>query len=172
MNLANVDRAILARMEVFMKITNDEKVCSFFASDYHFEMITLPYIKESIEKNKKVIVFTENNLETTIDKVLKGMNLDEKMKSKILDIDWGNKDSEKIEDLKKANNENKEILILVKGKEQYIKNIEDRFSKMSNNCETEIIDCYDVNEIGDNTEKIAKNYDKVLNTVGKILLEF
>ena len=58
MNLANVDRAILARMEVFMKTTNDEKVCSFFASDYHFEMITLPYIKESIEKNKKVIVFT------------------------------------------------------------------------------------------------------------------
>lgn len=53
MNLANVDRAILARMEVFMKTTNDEKVCSFFASDYHFEMITLPYIKESIEKIKR-----------------------------------------------------------------------------------------------------------------------
>lgn len=49
------------------------------------------------------------------------MNLDEKIKGKILDIDWGNKDSEKIEDLKKANNENKELLILVKGKEQYIK---------------------------------------------------
>lgn len=155
-----------------MKTTNDEKVCSFFASDYHFEMITLPYIKESVEKNTKVIVFTENNLETTINKVLKGMNLDKKIKDKILNIGWGNKDSEKLEILKNANTENQDILILVKGKEQYVKNIENKFNEINNVNKTEIIDCYDINEIGQNTEKIAKNYNKVLNTVGKILLDF
>ncbi len=40
-----------------------EKICSFYASDYHFEMIILPYIEKNLEKNKKIIILTENNLE-------------------------------------------------------------------------------------------------------------
>ena len=154
-----------------MKTTNDEKVCSFFASDYHFEMITLPYIKESLEENKKVIVFTENDLEETINKVLDRMNLDNDMKNKILNIGWKNNDVEKVKELEYANTENRELLIFIKGKEKYIESIEKEFLKINNNNETEIVDCYDVNELGDNTAKIAKNYDKVLNTVGKILLK-
>ena len=31
-----------------------EKICLFFASDYHFEMISLPYINENLKKNKNV----------------------------------------------------------------------------------------------------------------------
>ena len=29
----------------------EEKLCLFFASDYHFEMISLPYINESLKEN-------------------------------------------------------------------------------------------------------------------------
>ena len=43
-----------------------EKTCAFFASDYHFEMISLPYIEKELEKNKKIIILTENDLENTI----------------------------------------------------------------------------------------------------------
>ena len=32
-----------------------EKICLFFASDYHFEMISLPYINENLKKNKNEI---------------------------------------------------------------------------------------------------------------------
>ena len=32
----------------------EEKLCLFFASDYHFEMISLPYINESLKKNENV----------------------------------------------------------------------------------------------------------------------
>ena len=35
-----------------------EKICAFYASDYHFEMISLPYINKQIEENKQVIVLT------------------------------------------------------------------------------------------------------------------
>ena len=37
-----------------------EKTCAFYASDYHFEMITLPYIEKKLEEHKEVVVLTEN----------------------------------------------------------------------------------------------------------------
>ena len=29
-----------------------EKVCTFFVSDYHFEMVSLPYINKKLEENE------------------------------------------------------------------------------------------------------------------------
>ena len=153
-----------------MNTTKDEKICSFFASDYHFEMISLPYIQKGLKEDRKVIVFSENNLEKTINKVLNGMNLNKDVKDKILEINWGNNDFEKFDELKNLKNENNKLLIFVKGKENYIKDIETKFLKIDNESEMEIVDCYDVNELGNDTANIAEKYDKVLNTVGKILL--
>ena len=45
-----------------------EKICAFYASDYHFEMISLPYIERKLEEKNEVIILTENNLEETIKK--------------------------------------------------------------------------------------------------------
>lgn len=153
-----------------MNTTKDEKICSFFASDYHFEMISLPYIQKGLKEDRKVIVFSENNLEKTINKVLNGMNLNKDVKDKILEINWGNNDFEKFDELKNLKDENNKLLIFVKGKENYIKDIETKFLKIDNESEMEIVDCYDVNELGNDTANIAEKYDKVLNTVGKILL--
>ena len=33
-----------------------EKICSFYISEYHLEMILLPFINDKIENNKKVII--------------------------------------------------------------------------------------------------------------------
>ena len=33
-----------------------EKTCAFYASDYHFEMISLPFIEKNLESNKEIIV--------------------------------------------------------------------------------------------------------------------
>ena len=49
-----------------MEILTKEKTCAFYASDYHFEMISLPFIEKNIEENKEIIILTENNLEDTI----------------------------------------------------------------------------------------------------------
>ena len=69
-----------------MSTTKEEKICSFFASDYHFEMISLPYIQKSLEDEKEVIIFTENDLSGTINKLISRMNLDKKMEDKIFDV--------------------------------------------------------------------------------------
>ena len=47
-----------------------EKTCLFCVSDYHLEMILLPYII----KKEKVIIFTEQELETTINTLLEKIN--------------------------------------------------------------------------------------------------
>ena len=33
-----------------------DKVCAFYASDYHFEMMTLPYISKKLDESKKVLI--------------------------------------------------------------------------------------------------------------------
>ena len=57
-----------------------EKLCTFYASDYHFEMISLPYIDKRIDDNSEIIILTENNLENTIKTLLSKMNLKEQKK--------------------------------------------------------------------------------------------
>ncbi len=153
-----------------MNITNDEKICSFYASDYHFEMISLPYIQKALEERGKVIIFTENDLSGTINKLINRMNLDKKTQDSILKINWKNDDNTKLNEIEKINKENKQTLIFIKGSQKYIDFIEEKFSETEIKSKTEIIDCYDVNELRNDTSKIAKKYDKVLNTIGKILL--
>ncbi len=79
-----------------------EKMCAFYASDYHFEMISLPYIDKNIDKNNKIIVFTENNLEKTMETLLFNLNLREEKKDRIFNIDWKNNDLDKFRKIKES----------------------------------------------------------------------
>ncbi len=51
-----------------------EKTCAFYASDYHFEMISLPYIEKNLEESKEILVLTENNLDDTIRNLISRIN--------------------------------------------------------------------------------------------------
>ena len=125
---------------------NKEKLCLFFASDYHFEMISLPYINENLKKDKNIIVVTENNLKETVNKLLSNINLTEEEKDKIKRIDWENNDLNKFF----CASDNFEISI-----ENWL-NIE----------EMKVIDCYDINEVQDNVSDIVVKYGKLLSTSG------
>ena len=61
-----------------------EKTCAFYASDYHFEMISLPYINEKLDENKEVIILTENNLRETIKTLISKINLNKEKKSRYI----------------------------------------------------------------------------------------
>ncbi|MCI9435351.1 MAG: hypothetical protein HFI86_08825 [Bacilli bacterium] len=140
-----------------------EKVCTFFASDYHFEMISLPYINKKIENNKEVIILTENNLENTIKDLISKMNLKESNRNKILNIDWKNDNLNKFKKIKSDIENDKEIVIFIKGKENYIKNINKNIEKwVENSSSTKIIDCYDIEEVGENLDIIMDKYSKIL----------
>ena len=148
------------------------KVCAFYASDYHFEMISLPYISEKLEKNNEIVILTENNLEETVKKLLSKINLKEEKKQDILNIDWKNDNKEKFQKIQKIKNKDKETIIFVKGKEKYINDINKNIKEIiPTNSEIKIIDCYNIEEIGKNLDKITVKYNKILNTTGEKEIE-
>ena len=151
-----------------MNKNTKEKICAFYASDYHFEMVSLPYIDKKLDNKDEVIILTENDLEETIKILLDNTNFKEDKKKKILKIDWKNNDLEKFKDIKKILTGEKEIVIFIKGKEGYIKktneNIEKYIQKEQN---IKIIDCYNVEEIGENLDIVMSRYRKILKTTGE-----
>lgn len=149
-----------------------EKTCAFYASDYHFEMITLPYIERNMEKEKQVIILTENNLEETANKLIERINLNEEKKKKLIKIDWNNNDLNKFKQIKNIADLDEELIILVKGKENYIKNINKNITKWTQKSEKiKIIDCYDMEEIGEKMDEIMEGYKNVLSTTGERKIE-
>ena len=149
-----------------------EKTCAFFASDYHFEMISLPYIEKELEKNKKIIILTENDLENTIKNLISKINLNEEKKKKIFNLNWKNDDLNKFKQIKNKVENNKEMTIFIKGKENYIKNINQNIEKwITKNENVKTIDCYDIEEVGEEINEITKRYKTVLSTTGEKKIE-
>ena len=144
----------------------EKRLCLFFASDYHFEMISLPYINENLKKDNNVIIMTENDLNGTVDKLLSNINIPKEEKNKLTKIDWKNDDLNKFKEIKAANKDRKDTLIFVKGRENYIDNMNKNIKNWINNNEVTVVDCYDINEIQEDVSDIAKKYDKILSTSG------
>lgn len=150
-------------------LVTKEKVCAFYASDYHFEMITLPCIYKNLEEKKDVIILTENNLEKTIKILLSKMNFSENKKTKIMDLDWENDDLNKFRRIKYNLENNIDTTILIKGNENYIKNANTNLEKWKKEGKNfKIIDCYNIEEVADKIDELMKKYNKILKTSGEI----
>ncbi len=149
-----------------------EKICAFYASDYHFEMISLPYINKKIENKNKIIILTENDLEKSIKTLLGNINLKEEKKEEILKLDWKNNDIEKFNRMKTKMNEKENIIIFVKGNKSYIQHMNQNMKKwLPEENHIKIIDCYDIEEVGDNLDEIMGQYEKVLRVTGEKEIE-
>lgn len=148
-----------------MENITKEKSCAFYASDYHFEMISLPYISKSMDENKEVVILTENDLKDTVSILIEKMSLKKEKQEKILSLDWNHNDLNKFKEINKNSKENKDMVIFIKGKQNYIQNINKNIEKwVIDNNHVDIIDCYEFFEIEEDIEEIAKNYSKVLGT--------
>ena len=66
-----------------------EKLCCFYVSDFHLEMILLPYINKKLDEN--IIIKTEKDLRDTVETLVSKMNLNEENKDKILKLEWNKK---------------------------------------------------------------------------------
>ncbi len=146
------------------KENNKERMCSFYASEFHLEMIILPYINKEMEENKKIIIITEENLEDSIKVLVSKINLEESRKRKILSLDWNNNYIEKIEDLKSKNYN--EICIIVNGTEKFIEDINYILEETKLKDKINILNCYKIDDIKNHMQDIVLKHKKVLNTSG------
>lgn len=130
-----------------------ERLCSFYVSEFHLEMILLPYINEKIKKGEEITILTQKELKETLKILISKMNFEEENKQKILKLNWDG--DERIK-------ENSNIIII--GSEKYIK---EKNKEIESKNSISIVDCYDLEEIKDRMNKISNEYKNVLNTLGK-----
>ena len=128
-----------------------ENTCCFYVSEFHLEMILVPYINEKIEEN--ITILTEKNLRETLEILILRMNLKEENKEKILNLKW---DGEKI--IK----ENSNIIII--GSKEFIKK---KNEEIKDKNAISVLDCYNFEEEKENINNIIKGYKNSLNTLGK-----
>lgn len=152
-------------VKVVTKEHNARKTCCFCASDYHLEMVILPYIKERLETSKFVIM-TEKDLDKSVKTLLERTNLEEKSRDKIINIDWKANDFEKFKEIKDYSENNEKLAIFVNGDSNYINNINRNIEKWVNG-NVSVIDCFHIEEVGGDINNISKRYNNILNT-GKI----
>jgi len=134
------------------------KTCLFCVSDFHLEMILLPYIKEKMY-NEDIIIMTEKNLEESLNTLLTKINLKEEDKLKIKSLDWKNKNL-----LKHVMKGNDKILhIIVNGSVSYIKKINKIISEIKDR-QIEVVNCFHIEEKDVDVSVLSQEYKKILNT--------
>ena len=152
-----------------MEGKENKKTCSFYASEYHFDMMAISYIKEELRKDKKIVVLTEKDLEKSVKTVVGKMNLNDDEIRNIMEINWKEENFNKFKEIKENKERKKDILVLIKGNQNYIKNVNDNIQKFVNNySDIKIVDFYDIEEIKNNRNNICNNYDKMINMLGEV----
>lgn len=153
-----------------------KKICGFYVNEWHLTTMTLPHINTKIKEKVKIITLLEEGIKDNIEQLLSKMNLDEKTKEQILQINWTSYKENGYAQIEKRilNNIKKQdkIEIMVKGSNEYInimnKQIEkfvERNSKKIKNKQISIINYYEATQFS-NINDILQMHDLIINTSG------
>lgn len=133
-----------------------KNICNFYVSEYHLEIMLLPYISKKIDNEENITIITEIDLESTLNVVVERINLDKDKKEKIKKIGWNIQNIENI-----IPNTN----VILIGSKKFIN--EKVFELKERQVENlEIIACYNYNEVKNDMKEIVSKYDGMLNTLG------
>ena len=133
-----------------------KKICNFYVSEYHLEIMLLPYISKKIDNKENIIIITEKDLRNTLKVVIEKINLEQEKKDKIKNLGWNTQNIENI-----ISNSN----VIIIGNKNFINEIifELKEKQIEN---LKIIACYDYNEVKDEMKEIIAKYEGILNTLG------
>lgn len=152
---------------------NIKKLCNFYVSDLHLSVMLLPYLSKQINEDVEITTIFEKMNKENMELILDKLNV--KNKSEILNINWfnGSKDTnEKINNsIEKSIKNNRKNTIIIGGNKEFIlknnENIMNMLSKTNCNADIKIINCFNVEEIGNEMKSIVTKYDGILNTSGE-----
>lgn len=148
------------------------KLCSFYVSDWHLVTMLLPYVNRKINEKEKIVTVLETDIKNNVETLVKRLNL--RNEQEILNIDWSKRDNYLSINKLLNNNIEENIIIVVNGTKEYIKeankNIERIIEKNKdkiNQKNIKIINCYEIVEFNGSIVEILDNHDKILNTSGE-----
>lgn len=153
------------------------RICSFYVSDWHLTAMLLPFIEEKTEKGETLNTILEKNITHNMQEILSRVQINDRIKEKILKINWKNKNLIKYGDIRKfmekATKNQKVVTIIIEGHKDRIEYINRNINKWMQRQErklqrkeVKIINCYEVTEFNDNLQEILDKHDKILNTSG------
>ena len=137
----------------------NQKICSFYISEFHLLTILLPYINEKILEQKKVAVILQKDITKNVTSYLENVRNLNLNNEKIIEIGWNKTEQTKLN----KNLEGKEVIVI--GDKEYIEEINSIVERKYN--VSEILNCYKVSDI-ERIDKVLENHDKVLKIEGKI----
>ncbi len=137
---------------------NNQKICSFYISEFHLLTILLPYINEKIEEQKEVAVILQNDISGNVTDYLNNVRNLNLNAQKIVEIGWNKSEKENV-----TNNLEGKVVIVI-GEKDYIEEINKKI-ELSINVE-EVLNCYRINDI-ERIDKVLSKHNKVLKTEGK-----
>lgn len=135
----------------------NEKICSFYVSDFHLITILLPYINQKILEEKEIVTIFQNDVSKSIKRYLKNIKNLNIEKERILDIGW-----KEVKKVKKLDLEEK--IIIVSGEEDFVRSVNEEIIDAKENFE--LLNCYKITNT-DDISKISSEYTIFLNTSGK-----
>lgn len=139
-----------------------EKTCSFYVSDYHLEMILVPYINRKIEEEIQIEIISDKNLKTSVEKLIDKINIDKQRKKEILDLNWGER--KEVNKIERAEN-NKKKIVIINGSEKYINKVNEEIEKKEDTQILGIVNCYNLEEVGEHIGEIKRQHKNILNTI-------
>lgn len=142
-----------------------QKLCCFYASDWHLTVMLLPYISKKINEDSSIYMKCENDIKQKLEILLNKLSV--KNEKRIMSMSWNNTVNEDETD-------SKEKIYIISGSEEFIENknkeIEEYYQNKDENIK--IINCYEVNENCRLKDIIEENgYTKILNTKGEEFIE-
>lgn len=139
------------------------KACNFYVSEWHLFAALLPYVRDELNKNHKVLIISQDNLEKGIKHLVEKLNLKFENQNGINDVIWLNEDF--VLELKE---EITPVNIIIQGTAEFIgdinlyleRNLKPFYRKVT------IINCYEIYDTNDILYNILDDHDYVFNTAG------
>lgn len=139
------------------------KACNFYVSEWHLFAALLPYIREELKQKHKIVIVSQDKLESGMKTLVKKLNLRFENENGLDEVTWFNE-----EFVMEIKEEYTPITIVVQGTMEFIKEINtylmERLYPLY--ADLRIINCYEVYNTNTMLYNILDEHDFVFNTAG------
>ena len=139
------------------------KACNFYVSEWHLFAALLPYIRDELKQNHKIMVISQDKLEKGMKELVKKLNLKFENEKGLEDIEWLGD-----EFMLEMQSEVNPVTIIVQGTYEFIKEINSYIEQKIQPIyeQLTIINCFEVYNTNTMLYNILDEHDYVFNTAG------